>query len=371
MPPSIPDSELNQQIYQQATEWLIAFRTSPPDAVSRERLDAWLRKSPEHVRAYLEVSAIWEEIGLHDPQLTITAEAHIARALDEDNLVRLNLSEAHPAACPASAQPTTVARTRSRPVVFGVAASLLAVVVAAGVMLYVATETYATARGEVRSISLADGSIVDLNADSRVRVRFSKSERDVDLIKGEVLFQVEHDPNRPFFVRSGTATVRDVGTEFDVFRGHSSTTVTVIEGQVAVTASQANHRLVSPRADAARLLTMPDTSTIAAGEQVTVLPAMIEQPIRVNTAAAVSWVQRRLIFDSAPLSEVVRQFNRYNARPIIIDDRKLDDLRVIGVFSSTDPSSLLRFLSGQPGVQVIETERAVRITGHQIPESLP
>ena len=93
---------------------------------------------------------------------------------------------------------------------------------------------YATEIGERRSITLADGSTVDLNARSRVRIEFSKKERRVDLLDGQALFQVTKDKNRPFIVSSGDATVRAVGTQFDVYRRTNSTTVTVLEGRVAV-----------------------------------------------------------------------------------------------------------------------------------------
>src|SRR5579863_4895634 len=87
MSTSPPDSNPNLQIYQEACEWLIAMRTSLQDAITRERFDAWLRKSPEHVRAYLEVSATWEDTALHDPKNVVSAEMHVARARTEDNLV--------------------------------------------------------------------------------------------------------------------------------------------------------------------------------------------------------------------------------------------------------------------------------------------
>jgi transmembrane sensor len=99
-----------------------------------------------------------------------------------------------------------------------------------------------------------------------------------------------------------------------------------------------------------------------AGEQVTVLPKLMLPPIHVDAAAATAWSHRELVFDSAPLRQVVRSFNRYNARQIVIEDPALENFRVIGVFSSTDPSSLIRFLSAQPGISVIENAKEVRIT---------
>src|SRR4029077_9414852 len=87
---------------------------------------------------------------------------------------------------------------------------------------------YSTDIGERRSITLADGSTVDLNARSQLRVEFSKSERRVELLDGQALFQVAKDKQRPFIVHSGDATVRAVGTQFDVYRKDSGTTITVL-----------------------------------------------------------------------------------------------------------------------------------------------
>lgn len=391
MTTSPPDSNLNLQIYHEACEWLVTMRTSAQDPLTRERFDAWLRKSPEHVRAYLEVSATWEDAALHDPKRLVSPEMHVARARAEDNLIVLDPTGAQRRAAsvelpPPSESPTETGR---RPVIFAIAASVLIATAAAGLRLYLERGIYATDVGEERSISLADGTLVELNARSRIQVRMLAHEREVNLLRGEALFKVVHDVHRPFIVRSGNAFIRDVGTEFDVFRRETGTTVTVIAGRVAVGEPSATRSLaqgngahlpelrtkaalpggqsgeaVSPRKEEANALSSPDMAGIlvSAGEQVTVLRQSIQRPIRVDTAAATAWTQRRLVFDSVPLSEVVDEFNRYNERPLVIEDPNLKSFRVIGVFSSTDPSSLIRFLSAQPGVAVIQDSQEIRIT---------
>ena len=94
----------------------------------------------------------------------------------------------------------------------------------------------------------------------------------------------------------------------------------------------------------------------------TVTDRTMAAPKRANVAAATAWVQHRLIFEGSRLSDVVEDFNRYNTRQLIIEDPALQDIRVSGVYSSTDPASLIRFLRAQPGVEVNETEDDVRIT---------
>ena len=88
--------------------------------------------------------------------------------------------------------------------------------------------------GEQRSIQFEDGSTVDLNSRSKIRVKYSKQERDVELIEGQALFHVAHDTSRPFIVAVGATRVRAVGTQFDVYKKSNGTVVTVVEGRVAV-----------------------------------------------------------------------------------------------------------------------------------------
>jgi len=194
----------------------------------------------------------------------------------------------------------------------------------------------------------------------------------------------------------GATRVRAVGTQFDVYRKRSGTTVTVIEGRVAVFGPPRpqplgevtrtedpglrksgglphRHSFLNPQSSAlppspspqhSVLSTSPNPGEVfvSAGEQVTVTAREVAEPKRTNIAATTAWTQHRLIFDASPLGDVVDDFNRYSARQLVIEDRSLDDFHVSGVYSSTDPASLIRFLRQQPGIDVIETDEGVRIT---------
>jgi transmembrane sensor len=227
--------------------------------------------------------------------------------------------------------------------------------------------TYTTQIGERLSITLEDGSTIELNARSKVRIRFSKVERDVELIDGQALFEVAKDKARPFSVRSGETVVRAVGTEFDVYRKKNGTTVTVIEGRVAVLTPLAPSSDV-PDADSIRVDSSVSLETqsppvfVTAGEQVIVTNQVVRAPQRADVAVATAWTQRRLVFDDSALSDVIEDFNRYNTRQLVIEDPQLNNFHVSGVYSSTDPASLIRFLRAQPGVEVVEADEEVRIT---------
>jgi transmembrane sensor len=84
-------------------------------------------------------------------------------------------------------------------------------------------------------------------------------------------------------------------------------------------------------------------------------------PQRADIAATTAWMERRLIFDGSKLSDVVQEFNRYNRRQLIIEGAQLSDFHVSGVYSSSDPASLIRFLRDQPGIKVTENGNEVRI----------
>ena len=206
---------------------------------------------------------------------------------------------------------------------------------------------YSTGIGEQRTVQLMDGSTVELNARSTIQVHLTEQQRDITLLEGQALFRVAKDKQRPFVVRAGDAQVRAVGTEFDVYKKQTATVVTVVEGRVET----------YDTADS------PGTAAVvlSAGEQLTVLPHVVSKPTRTDTSIATAWVQKRLIFEETPLSDVAEEFNRYNRRPLTIDDGELEKLKISGVYSSTDPASLINFLRSQNSIQVVETEKQVRV----------
>ena len=179
----------------------------------------------------------------------------------------------------------------------------------------------------------------------------------MDLLEGQALFRVAKNPARPFIVTSDGAQVRAVGTQFDVYKRTTGTTVTVLEGRVSVARPRSNGSATN-----AALLTANDTVFVSPGEQVTVSAQTTQAPVRVNVAAATAWVQRRMIFDAATLATVVEEFNRYNTRRLAIRDAALESFPITASFSSTDPESLIRFLQAQPGISVAESANELQIS---------
>ncbi len=354
---------MNTQIYEEATDWIVKNREGGLDAQQKRQFDDWLRQSPEHVRAYLEMSTVWEGVSSLDPGSNAAAETLIAGAREQDNVipwdVRTSASSVGSGASSVMEQPAgscdgpRVARrpwTRNRAgPLTALAASVLGLSV--GLWLLSERDTYVTDIGEQRSITLSDGSVVELNSHSRVRVRFSDRERDVELLAGQALFRVTRNPARPFVVFSDATRVRAVGTEFDVYRRRDGTIVTVVEGKVA--ASVVGSAGAAPNETAV---------LVSAGEQVTVTQAAVAPPMQANVASATAWTRHSWVFDSSPLADVVEEFNRYNRRQLVIQDPQLADVHVSGVFSSLDPALLIRFLRTQPDLRVDEKDREIVIS---------
>jgi transmembrane sensor len=372
-------SKLNNQIYEEASEWFVECRAGDLDDKTRKAFDTWLRKSPEHMSAYLELSAIWNEGRLLDPHGKLDQNTLIAEALaGHDNVIdwsgtRNDFDVPAAALAPAPAPAQHEHRRFSRWRVAATAASLA--FAATATLFYVQTlqaPTYATAIGEQRSLALIDGSTVELNSRSKIVVRYTAQDRNVELLQGQALFRVAKDASRPFIVKTGATLVRAVGTEFDVYQKRDGTVVTVVEGRVAIVT---DHALPWP--DAATSATEePRRSNlafptvlkgqignilVAAGEQLTVTPKLIQIAEHPNIATATAWTQRQLVFESASLADVADEFNRYNDRQLIVADPKLETFHVSGVFSSTDPASLIRFLRARPELKILETESQIRI----------
>src|SRR6266853_3898136 len=171
-------TKLNSQISEEAAEWVVEFRTGDIDAAGRREFDTWVRSSPEHLRAFLEIAAIWNEGSALDELHKLEIGTLTQRIRAEGNVVPLGLSlmqkqlyeePAEAIARPLS-PPATGGRALSRRLV--VAASIAFLTLAASSLLwleFLRAPTYATAIGEQRTLTLSDGSTVELNSRSRIR----------------------------------------------------------------------------------------------------------------------------------------------------------------------------------------------------------
>jgi transmembrane sensor len=350
---------LREQIAAEAAEWFARLQDPGEGQAARESFAEWLLRSPAHIEEFLAVTRIWGDMHAPDRE-EFSADRLVADSLASARHGNVVPLKAMPGVAATPERPRSDRGSRNRLV--ATAASLLVVFVAGGAWWWQVDRvpTYVTEVGEQRSVTLPDGSLIELNARSRVRVRYSGFERAVDLLEGQGFFRVARDARRPFVVYSlsDRARVRAVGTAFDVYQTDGGTIVTVLEGKVQVdSASSGSGEPVSDDPS------VPDASVVplVAGESIVVTAGQLAEPTPANSANAIAWTQRQIVFESASLEDVAREFNRYNSRRLVVRAGELLDFRVSGVFPSTDPTSLLRFLREQPGIAIEETEDEIRI----------
>lgn len=391
---------MNTQIYEEAAEWLVDFRTGDIDDEGRRRFDAWARTSPEHLRAYLELAALWDEAPKLDAKREFDTETLMARATAHTPVVAfagaahagavhagaahagavqtgaVHTGAAHAGAADVAAEETASARRTPSGRRMWLAAAVALFAVAVGALVSVRSfhgTTYRTSIAEHRSIVLEDGSTIELDAGSAVRVRYAESLRAIDLLRGQALFRVAKDPGRPFVVSSDGVRVRAIGTQFDVHKKRSGTVVTVLEGSVALlrkggsgmpepTVSSNAPAAVSAPTSKDRAGSLEDSLVLSAGQQAVLNAQSSSGALEADVTAATAWTRRQFVFESTPLGDVVEEFNRHNRRRLVLNDIALADFRITGVFSSTNSDLLIRFLRARPEILVTETEREIQVS---------
>jgi transmembrane sensor len=209
----------------------------------------------------------------------------------------------------------------------GIAAGLA---VAAGAATYLTRiwdeGRYRTRIGEMRVIPLNDGSVVTLNTNSEIVVRYSQLQRNIELVQGEALFDVAKNKQRPFIVQTGTTQVRAVGTSFSVKAlPDQPVQVLVREGIVEV------KRRDVPVA--------PTVMVATNGRAIAPIDApIVANPVETaEVGRELAWRVGRIAFHGEPLGDAAAEFSRYSAVRIQIDDPQVANEKVIGLFVSTDP----------------------------------
>jgi transmembrane sensor len=324
-----------------AAYWLSVLSDENCTDTERQQFLMWLRASGQHVDEFLRLSRL--DAHLHRRELWPDMNvADVIAQAKASNVATFN------AAADLSASRPQRKRVRW-PLAAAAAVALAAVGLIAGrsqIERWLAPE-YITTVGEQRSITLEDGSVVELNSQSHVRAHFQDDLRAIELLEGEAIFRVSKDPKRPFRVRTGSTDIVAVGTAFNVKASDSRTVVTVLEGRVRV-----NQREAAERSAAATARAVSEFE-LAVGDQL--ILARAQPAVRIalrDTEKVTSWTERRLIFEDTPLFAAAAEFARYSPRTIHIEDAAVAERKINGVFDATDPASLAEFLSGDETLNV-------------------
>lgn len=196
-------------------------------------------------------------------------------------------------------------------------AAALAVALAALLAWSLRAPVYESGVGEQRIVQLADGSVMRLNTDSRAVVRMSDGARRIRLTRGQALFEVAHDPTRPFVVRAGGAEIRALGTRFDVRVAGERLDVVLLQGSVAVASHEGE-------------------VTLKPNQQVTVAGDDLQPVVQADGRKLTSWTEGRLVFEGTPLASAVAEVNRYARRKVKLADPALGQAAVSGTFRTGD-----------------------------------
>jgi len=336
------DTALTRSIVEEAAYWWVVFHGEDASPADHREFAEWVARSPERVEAYIRVAQLEHSLNRGDIRWPATPTEVLVREANASPRDEFEIRR----------DQTVVELQRPRSwlrapqLAGGIAAVCF---IAALSIWFVSTRPLElqTKLGEQRSILLADGSRVTLNTATRVEVVLQKKLRYARILEGEALFEVTHDPSRPFEVATDSATLHDVGTQFDVDRRPNRTTITVVEGRVSVSSAG---------------LSGAGPTLLSAADQVVVGPAgvgRLEHDVNVKTVVA--WTQHRLIFERRPLGEVAAEFNRYNSDQIQIDGPELRNQVISGVFESNGAASFVSFLSGIPGVRVRKDPDGTRV----------
>jgi transmembrane sensor len=297
---------------EQAAEMHTRRRGASWSEADQRVLDSRLAESPEFADAYGRAQDSWDAVGRY-------ANSPEFMALREQALARARQASSRRGSSPA-------ARSR-RPGAWAAAAALLVV---CGVTWQLSPygygpNTYKTGLGEQKVVDLPDRSHIALDAQTRLRVRFTPDARIVELMDGQAQFSVAKDPARPFKVVAGANTIVAVGTVFDVEYVDHQVHVAMVEGRVAVL----SHDPASAANPSPIELSAGEALQVRADGSAMVLP-------KADIEAATAWRQGKIIFRNQELAEAVRRLNRYSRTQVVIDDPGLAHMRVSGVFESGD-----------------------------------
>lgn len=330
------DAEL---IEDAAARWLMRREDPHWSEANEEQLAAWLDKSMAHKAAYWRLRHGWREAD----RITALGDAIITHT--EHRLL-----------------PRRSARIS--PWLSGVAAlaASAALVLGLGTATWRhfapstenhATLAYSTPIGGRQTLALDDGSRIELNTATVIRVATRPQAREAWLDRGEAFFDIAHNPDHRFVVHAGPRTITVLGTRFSVRRDGDEVTVAVISGRVRVDDATAG---AGTKAGARAAIVSKGDLAVA---QANATLVAISAPAQVEAMTA--WRDGRLVFDHETLAGAVAEFNRYSTRPIRIVDPAVGEMRIGGSFQIRNSEGFLDLLQSAYGLEVTATADEIEI----------
>jgi len=295
------------EIEQQASEWLERRDFSNWTEGDAGELEAWLAQSLAHRVAFLRLDFEWKR----------TERLAALRPLKSQ-----------------SAGDAPGGRSWRKPVRIAAAIAILGVMGALGANFLITPngKLYATPLGGRKVLTLADGSQIELNTNTALRIAIDEHRRAATLERGEAYFVIKHDAARPFVVTAANHKVVDLGTKFLMRTSGNKLEVALVEGSAKVEPSDAG---------AARR-----AITLKPGDIAYALPGSMSvvRKTPADIGSDLGWRRGLIIFRHATLAEAAEEFNRYNAQKIVIADPETARLTFSATLPTHDTQTFVRIL---------------------------
>jgi transmembrane sensor len=366
----------------EAVEWLVRVMDSTLDTAAESTragvltdFHAWLSKSPQHLEALREALETLRTNGKLDRE-----RSDDLRQLLPNNVVAFPRRTGQPdegRIVPSPDRPARYLPESRRPWAAPCSTIVLLMLVAAGAMICrwsPPSTLHATHVGERKEIRLPEGSTIYLNTNTEIRVGdIAGGIREIRLERGEALFDVKHAAGGGPALRVlvGDVAIRDIGTKFNVYRhDNGSTTVSVLDGLVQISAPRSQDHSSSPAAGTTAAPTRRPGATECISScdlrpgSVVDLPTLgpVSYEIRhvpvSDLEHKLSWMEGKLWFGGESLTEAVAEFNRYNQRQVVITDPRIATLPIGGRFDATDVLSFIGALEVQAPIRILPPDPA-------------
>lgn len=323
----MPDRQTLTRAEREASGWIVRIKAHDASDADRRNFQAWLDADPDNPEAYAKLERTWG---------AVQSLQHLkGRAAANDTAPRPRRSWTLGAAAIA-------------------ACALLAI--GAGVWFmnapspFAPSAHYATAPAEVRTITLADGSTITLSGAGEASIAISDSERRVELTRGYALFDVTHDPARPFVVHTPQGDITVLGTQFVVRITGEEVRTTVLRGSVSGAAQRPG------------LFSSESAPVTAQVNEEIVLSAGNAELIPINDEAIprrLAWRDNMLAFDGETLNEAIAQVSQQTGWTFELEDPALGEMRV-GGYVHADPEAFIELMSSSLNLEAQrEGERRV------------
>lgn len=290
----------------EAAAWVTRLGGRTPSGAEAAEFQEWLSRSPTHAVAYNEALRAWRDLA------AMGQREQYQKLLGEPTLRERVVGAMR-------APRWAIAVTA------GVAAAAVAWVVTTSGVFFQGPQLE-TQVAEVRDVTLPDGSVITLGAQSQLDYEFTSQQRRATLAGGDAFFSVSKDATRPFIVTVDAVQITVVGTQFEVRRRSEGVNVAVVEGIVEVS--------------------QPATEPVRLQRGQSVVAVEHSQPTiqSVSTQDIAAWREGRLVYDNATLGDLVADANRYGTTRIIIEDPQLAKERITSSFRTTQVAGVLETL---------------------------